>query len=111
MATKKNSFITEDLMWAENQLASWKQYVDDHPLHELKDRIEWKPTKNGGLIPMVISSIENQGKFIQETMKNYLALLETVDRLRAAEEAKIETRGKSELSGHASAWLKNRNGE
>jgi hypothetical protein len=94
MATK-NTFINTELEWAEQQLSTWKQYVDEHPLHELKDRIEWKPTARGGMLPMVIASIEAQGKFIQETMKNYLALLEVVDKLREKEEAKKEARGSS----------------
>jgi hypothetical protein len=64
-------------------------------MHELKDRIEWKPTAKGGLLPMVIASIESQGKFIQDTMKNYLALLEVVDKLREKEEARKEARGSS----------------
>ena len=59
----------------------------------LVDRIEWKPTAKGGMLPMVIASIEAQGKFIQETMKNYLSLLEVVDKLRTQEEAKKEARG------------------
>lgn len=93
MAKKKNSFITEELEWAENQLSTWKEYVDANPLHLLKDRIEWKPTARGGTMPMVIASIEQQGKFIQDTMKNYLALLEIVDKLREKEEVKKEARG------------------
>lgn len=93
MATKKTTFINAELEWAEEQLHSWKAYVDANPLHELKDRIEWKPTAKGGMLPMVIASIEAQGKFIQETMKNYLALLEVVDKLRTQEEAKKEARG------------------
>ena len=67
--------------------------MDDHPLHTMTDRIEFKPTARGGLIPMVIASIEAQGKFVQETMKNYLSLLEVVERLREKEEAKKEARG------------------
>ena len=93
MAIKKTTFINAELEWAEEQLYSWKSYVDANPLHELKDRIEWKPTAKGGLLPMVIASIEAQGKFIQETMKNYLSLLEVVDKLRTQEEAKKEARG------------------
>jgi hypothetical protein len=77
-------------------------------MHELKDRIEWKPTAKGGMLPMVIASIESQGKFIQETMKNYLALLEVVDKLRSVEEAKVEVRGKVEMSSMAEKWMKNR---
>jgi hypothetical protein len=77
-------------------------------MHELKDRIEWKPTSKGGMLPMVIASIESQGKFIQETMKNYLALLEVVDKLREKEESKIEIRGSGDLSSMAEDFLKGR---
>jgi len=105
---KKTTYITTELEWAEQQLASWKQYVDANPLHELKDRIEWKPTAKGGVLPMVIASIEAQGKFIQETMKNYLALLEVVEKLREKEEAKVEIRGSGELSTMAEDFLKSR---
>lgn len=105
---KQNSYISAELQWAEQQLASWKAYVDAHPLHTMTDRIEWKPTSRGGMIPMVIASIEAQGKFIQETMKNYLALLEVVDKLREKEEAKIETRGRIELSSIAEEFVNKR---
>lgn len=94
----KNLYITAELDFAEEQLESWKAYVDKNPLHELVDRIEYKPTAKGGLMPMVIASIESQGKFIQDTLKNYLSLLEVVNRLREQEEAKVEKRGKGELN-------------
>lgn len=98
MAAKKQTYINTELEWAEEQLATWKKYVDQNPIHKLKDRIEWKETARGGMMPMVIASIESQGKFIQETMKNYLALLEVVDKLRQVEEAKQETaRGSSKI--------------
>jgi hypothetical protein len=97
MALLKKTYINTELEWAEVQLESWKLYVDKNPLHELKDRIEWKPTAKGGTMPMVIASIESQGKFVQDTMKNYLALLETVDNLRNKEEAKKEARGKESV--------------
>lgn len=107
-APKKTTYINTELDWAEEQLTSWKAYVDANPMHELKDRIEWKPTAKGGMLPMVIASIEAQGKFIQETMKNYLALLEVVDKLRSLEEAKVEVRGKVEMSNMAEKWMKSR---
>jgi hypothetical protein len=97
MAVRKNTYIDVELEWAEEQLHSWKQYVDANPLHELKDRIEWKPTAKGGLLPMVIASIESQGKFIQETMKNYLLLLKEVDQMREKEESKKEARGSASV--------------
>jgi hypothetical protein len=107
-APKKTTYINTELDWAEQQLSSWKAYVDANPLHQLKDRIEWKPTAKGGMLPMVIASIESQGKFIQETMKNYLALLEVVDKLRSIQEAKVEIRGNVELGSMAEKYLKNR---
>ena len=107
-APKKTTYINTELDWAEEQLVSWRAYVDANPMHELKDRIEWKPTAKGGTMPMVIASIEAQGKFIQETMKNYLALLEVVDKLRKVEEAKVEVRGTGGMSTMAESWLKNR---
>lgn len=108
--TKKQSFITEDLDWCEQKLTEWKAYVDNHPIHELKHDIEWKATKSGGMMPMVIASIQVQGKFLQDTLKNVLAMLELVDKLREKEEAKVETRGKAEMSAQAGEWLKNRKG-
>jgi hypothetical protein len=110
MALKKTTYINTELEWAEEQLKSWRQYVDAHPMHTLVDRIEWKPTSKGGMLPMVIASIEAQGKFIQETMKNYLALLEVVDKLREKEEAKVEVRGGSALGSKADKFLKERSG-
>ena len=109
MAVKKTTYINTELSWAEQQLVTWKAYVDANPLNELKDRIEWKPTAKGGLLPMVIASIEAQGRFIQDTMKNYLSLLEVVDDLRNKEESKkVEIRGKTKLGSQAEEFLKRR---
>lgn len=108
--TTKTTYIDIELEWAEEQLKTWKAYVDMNPIHELKDRIEWKPTAKGGVMPMVIASIEAQGKFIQETMKNYLALLKEVDAMREKEQQKIEARGKGEVTGQAANWLSTKNG-
>jgi len=109
MAVKKTTYINTELDWAEEQLSSWKQYVDANPLHTLEDRIKWKETKAGGAMPMVIASIEAQGKFVQETMKNYLALLEQVEKLREKEEAKVvPVRGGVELGSMAEDFLKGR---
>lgn len=98
MPKKADNYINVELDWAEEQLISWKAYVDAHPLHELEDRIQWKPTSKGGTMPMVIASIEQQGKFIQETMKNYLTLLDTVNRLREQEETRLKLKGDSEMN-------------
>jgi hypothetical protein len=96
MALKKTTYITAELEWAEVQLTNWKAYVDANPLPELKDRIQWKETK-GGAVPMVVATVETQGKFVQETMKNFLALLEQVEKLRESEEKKDKARGGSTI--------------
>lgn len=108
MAVKKQTYAEIELEWAEKQLKEWKEYIDNNPLHTLVDRIELKPTAKGGMIPMVIASIEQQGKFIQDTLKNYLALLKEVEQMREAESKKVEARGKVEISSQAEQWLQNR---
>lgn len=92
MAIKKNTFITAELDWAEEQLAKWKGYIDSNPMDLLVDRLEWKETANSR-IPQVVATKENQGKFIQETMKNFLALLEVINNLREKEAIAKEARG------------------
>lgn len=99
MAAKKQTFIDIELAWAESQLATWKAYVDKNPIDELEDRKDWKELKDGRMMPVVIASIEQQIKSIQDTMKNYLSLLAQVDAMRKQEETKkISVRGDQELS-------------
>lgn len=99
MASKKLSYISAELEWAEQRLTEWRAYIDNNPINGLKDRIEWKPTAKGGTMPMVIASQESQIKSLRDTMKEYLALLEVVDRLREKEEQKAEARGSQEING------------
>jgi hypothetical protein len=99
MAVKKLSYISAELEWAEQRLTEWRAYIDNNPINSLKDRIEWKPTAKGGTMPMVIASQESQIKSLRDTMKEYLALLEVVDRLREKEEQKAEARGSQEING------------
>jgi hypothetical protein len=96
MAVKKQTYINAELEWAEQKLVEWKNYVDSNPFHEMKDRIEWKPTAKGGMMPMVVASIEAQIKCVRDTMKEYLLLLEQVEKMRQAEEHK-----KKEVKGGA----------
>jgi len=99
MAVKKSVYVEAELEWAESQLEQWKAYVDAHPLATLQDRVGQKTTAKGGMIPYVISSIEQQGKFIQDTMEKYLKLLVEVNRMRTLEEEKkIKARGIDNLS-------------
>lgn len=99
MAVKKNSYITDELDWAESKLAEWRQYVDANPIAELVDRVQYKQTANGGSIPLVVASIESQVKSLRDTMKEYLALVDVVDKLREKEEQKAVARGSQEING------------
>lgn len=105
MSTKKQSYISAELEWAESKLAEWRDYVDKNPIAELQDRIQWKPTSKGGTMPMVIASIEQQIKSLRDTMKEYLALLEVVDKLREKEELKAEARGSQEINAKMSKFM------
>lgn len=103
---KANTYINTELDWAEEQLQTWKKYIDANPVHELKDRVEWKPTSRGGAMPMVIASIEQQIRAISDLMKNYLTLLEVVDKLREKEEKRLEIRGDAEINGMMQNMIK-----
>lgn len=99
MPVAKKVFVGAELEWAEKKLEEWKEYVDAHPLAGLKDRVGTKLTANGGQVPYTISNIEQQGKFLQDTIKNYLSLLKEVDVMRSLEEdKKIKARGIENLS-------------
>lgn len=92
----KTNYINAELDWAETKLQEWQTYIDENPIHTLSDRIEWKETK-GGRVPQVIATIEQQGKYIQDMMKNYLSLLGEVNKMREVEEKKKEARGRAEV--------------
>ena len=47
MALTKTTYINTELDWAEEQLVSWKAYIDANPMHKLTVRIEMKPTARG----------------------------------------------------------------
>lgn len=92
MAKKITTYIDVDLEWAEEQLRTWKDYIDNNPISELEDRYDLDGRR-------VVSNIEQQGKYIQETMKNYLSLLREIDSLREKEDEKEKKiRGKENLS-------------
>lgn len=99
MATRKSNYIEIELQFAEEQLESWRKYIEANPIETLKDRMDYKETKNGGIVKTVIASIEAQGKYIQDMLKNYLALLKEVDIMREKEEAKkVASRGDKETT-------------
>lgn len=89
MAVKKQSaYLNSKVDWLRKKADEMQKYVDDRPLDKLVDRIEWKPTAKGGMIPMVIQSIEGQVKLIKEIIKELPVILEAIDKLEEIEETK-----------------------
>ena len=109
MAVKKTTLLIEyELEFLEKKLQELKEYIEANPFSKLSDRMAWKETKGGGAIPICIANKEAQRKDLTQALKDYADILRTVEAMREKEEAKIESRGKGEVTGQASAWLKNK---
>ncbi len=90
---KKSIYIEAELDFAEEQLAKWKEYIDENPYNKVEDRKELMKTKTGGAYYAVVQTKEAIQKALRDTMKEYLLLLKEVNGMREAEEAKKEARG------------------
>ncbi len=99
MAQKKNSFINAELEFAQSQLLTWQKYISDNPIENIEDRMDYKETKNGGMIRTVVQTKEAVIKSLRDTLKDFLSLSEVVDRLRQVEETKKEARGNKSVPG------------
>jgi len=109
MAKQQKALLIEyELEFLETKLQELKEYIQSNPFNELKDRMAYKETKGGGVIPICVANKEAQRKDLTQALKDYAEILRTVDSMREKEEAKVEVRGKGELSGNASEFLKNR---
>lgn len=94
-ATKKNSYTTVELSFAEEQLASWKKWLQDNPYNDIVDRKEVQLNKKtGGSFLTTVQTKEAIQKAHRDTLKEYLAMCEVLDKLRAADEHK-----KKEMKG------------
>lgn len=107
MAAKKTTLLIEyELEFLETKLQELKDYIEANPFSKLSDRINFKETRNGGIVQTVVASKEMQRKDLTQALKDYADILRTVEAMREKEEAKIESRGKGEINGQASKWLK-----
>ena len=98
MATTKKALLIEyELEFLENQLAELKKYIEANPYSSLADRMSYKETKNGGVIPMCVANKESQRKDLTQALKDYAEILRTVDSMREKDEQKKEARGTSEV--------------
>lgn len=86
---KKNSYVTVELQFAEEQLASWKQWLQDNSYNDIGDRKEVQLNKKtGGSFLTTVQTKEAIQKAHRDTLKEYLAMCEVLDRLRAVDEEK-----------------------
>ena len=108
MAKDKKLLIEYELEFLEEKLKELKDYIQANPFNKLADRMAYKETRGGGVIPICVANKEAQRKDLTQALKDYAEILRTVDSMRTAEEAKVEIRGKGELSGAAGEWLKDR---
>ena len=93
MASNKNKFTNIEIELAETQLTVYKQWLLDNPYDSFKDRVQFKVNeKTGNTLPIVVSTIESQQKNHRDTMKDYLQLLEVIEKLRQAESKREELR-------------------
>lgn len=106
--TKKALLIEYELEFLEMKLQELKEYIQANPFSSLDDRMAYKETKGGGVIPICIANKEAQRKDLTQALKDYAEILRTVDSMREKEESKVEIRGKGELSGAAAEFLSNR---
>jgi hypothetical protein len=105
---KQQSYIEYELKFLEEKLVELKQYIQDNPFNKLADRMAYKETKGGGVIPICVANKEAQRKDLTQALKDYADILRTVDAMREKEEAKVEIRGNVEISSMAEGFLKNR---
>lgn len=96
---KKTSYINPELDMAELQLESWKKFMLENPYDKVEDRKELMKTKTGGAYYAVVQNKEAIQKSLRDTLKEYLALLEIVDKLREREAEKAEARGGANING------------
>lgn len=89
MSKKGNSFIEMELEWLDKKAAEIREYCDQ-PIHKIVDR------KDGA---RTIAKKEDIIKSIRETLKDYILIVDAIDRLRETEAAKgPSVRGDQELS-------------
>lgn len=78
----KHLLITPELEWYETKINQIRQYIESINLGELTDRMDYKETKNGGMMRTVVATREQQAKSFMEQMEKLPKLLSALDDLR-----------------------------
>jgi len=96
---KKELFIEYELEFLEMKLQELKEYIEANPFQLLADRMAYKETKGGGVIPICVANKEAQRKDLTQALKDYAEIIQTIGRMRESDEAKkTEARGRQEVT-------------
>jgi hypothetical protein len=96
MVAKKQQLLIEyELEFLEKKLSELKDYIESNPYSTLADRMAYKETKAGGVIPICIANKEAQRKDLTQALKDYADILRTVESMREKEDIKKTARGSS----------------
>ncbi len=105
MAKKQQLLVEYELEFLEEKLKELKAYIKANPFNELKDRMAYKETKGGGVIPICVANKEAQRKDLTQALKDYAEILRTVESMREKESQKTQVRGDQNLSPLESGQL------
>lgn len=95
---KKELYVEYDLEFLEMKLRELKEYIEANPFSALADRMAYKETKGGGLIPICVANKEAQRKDLTQALKDYAEILQTVNKFREIEAQKETARGNTDLN-------------
>lgn len=97
-AKKKDNYIEYELEFLDMKLEELKEYIKANPFDKLIDRMAYKETKGGGIIPICVANKEAQRKDLTQALKDYAEILRTVDTMRNIEAAKqVAAKGSNEI--------------
>lgn len=109
MAVREKALLIEyELKFLEKKLSELKDYIEANPFSSLSDRMAYKETTTGGMIPICIANKEAQRKDLTQALKDYADILRTVEAMREKEEMKVEARGKEKITGQANKWIRDK---
>jgi hypothetical protein len=93
----KHLTVDAELEWYEIKINQIRQYIEGINLADLTDRMDYKETKNGGMVRTVIASKEAQSKNFMDLMEKLPKLFNQLDELRNKyAEKQMLTRGNVE---------------
>ena len=94
LVKKKDNYIEYELEFLDMKLEELKEYIKANPFNKLVDRMAYKETKGGGIIPICVANKEAQRKDLTQALKDYAEILRTVDTMRNMEAAKqVDAKG------------------